>query len=389
MIINPEQSFNKLRAYCESENFKGWDPYDGLNSRVFQTIPLLKDIPWARLAWIQLFKRNPLNLRKFLLVNKDYNAKGIALFIRAYCYLYKKDQDNNTLNIINFLSDKLIELRTPGYSGSCWGYNFPWQARAFYQPAFTPTVVATTYAGNALLDAYDITGNEKFKMYGLSTAEFIIKDLHRTYDNSGNFAFSYSPEDKTQVFNASLLGSRMLSRVYNYSGDSELINFAAKSVAFCCKHQEEDGSWNYGTLPFHQWKDNFHTGFNLECIYEYQKYSNDKSFNNYLIKGLKYYADNFFSEEGIPKYYNNSCLPVDIHSSAQFIITLHSMDITEEYSVMAEKVMNWTIKHMQDQKGYFYYQKKKYYTIKIPYMRWSQAWMFLALTIFLYAFNKQ
>ena len=25
----------KLKKYCEKENFKGWDPYDGLNSKIF------------------------------------------------------------------------------------------------------------------------------------------------------------------------------------------------------------------------------------------------------------------------------------------------------------------------------------------------------------------
>ena len=30
------QSFQKLKTYCEAENFAGWDPYDGLNSKVFQ-----------------------------------------------------------------------------------------------------------------------------------------------------------------------------------------------------------------------------------------------------------------------------------------------------------------------------------------------------------------
>ena len=30
------ESFIKLKNYCEEENFKGWDPYDGLNSRFFQ-----------------------------------------------------------------------------------------------------------------------------------------------------------------------------------------------------------------------------------------------------------------------------------------------------------------------------------------------------------------
>ena len=29
--------------------------------------------------------------------------------------------------------------------------------------------------------------------------------------------------------------------------------------------------------------------------------------------------------------------------------------------------------------GYFYCQKHPRYTVKIPYMRWAQAWMLLAL----------
>lgn len=38
------RSFSALKSYCEQEHFKGWDPYDGLNSKVFQAIPFLKKI---------------------------------------------------------------------------------------------------------------------------------------------------------------------------------------------------------------------------------------------------------------------------------------------------------------------------------------------------------
>lgn len=37
-------AFYKLKIYCETEHFKGWDPYDGLNSKIFQAIPLLKKV---------------------------------------------------------------------------------------------------------------------------------------------------------------------------------------------------------------------------------------------------------------------------------------------------------------------------------------------------------
>lgn len=82
------QAFRRLRDYCERENFAGWDPYDGLNSRVFKAMPLVGRSAVARLVWIQLFKRNPLNLRGLLLVPKQHNAKAIGLFLHGYCLLH-------------------------------------------------------------------------------------------------------------------------------------------------------------------------------------------------------------------------------------------------------------------------------------------------------------
>jgi hypothetical protein len=68
-------SFRSLKSYCEAQNFAGWDPYDGLNSRVFQATPL-KHWDLARLAWIQGFKRSPINFRKLLLVPKNTTPKA-------------------------------------------------------------------------------------------------------------------------------------------------------------------------------------------------------------------------------------------------------------------------------------------------------------------------
>jgi hypothetical protein len=48
---------------------------------------------------------------------------------------------------------------------------------------------------------------------------------------------------------------------------------------------------------------------------------------------------------------------------------------------MARKIAGWAIANMQDEKGYFYYQKGRWITNKIPYIRWSQAWMFYALSL--------
>ncbi len=120
-------------------------------------------------------------------------------------------------------------MKTPGYSGACWGYNFPWESKAFYQPRFTPTIVASTFASNALIDAYEITQDKNYLDEGISTRDFIQKDLNRTTLDNGNFVFSYSPYDNTSVFNASLLGARLLSRIYSYTKEEEANTGCEKS----------------------------------------------------------------------------------------------------------------------------------------------------------------
>lgn len=374
-------SFGQLEAFCSQEEYKGYDPYDSLNSRLFQAVPLLSKSRFAKLAWTQFFKRAPLNLRPLVGVPKEYNPKALGLFLTSYCNLYEIDSQSAYLDKINFFGDRILELQSKGWSGSCWGYNFDWQARAFFQPKYTPTVVATTFIACALLDAFAITKREEFYKAARSACDFVLKDLYRTYDDKGDFSFSYSPLDKSVVFNASLLGARLLSRVYSISGEKELYEEAKKAVNFACGYQQENGAWSYGTLPFHQWIDNFHTGYNLECLSDYARFTGDQSFDSYLKKGFEYYIQTFFTAEGIPKYYNNSIYPVDIHAPTQLLITLDKLGQFEEYKELALKVMRWTVDNMQSSKGYFYYQINKHFTSRIPYMRWAQAWMFLSFTV--------
>lgn len=377
------ESFAKLHAWCELQNFKGWDPYDGLNSKLFRSVPILAKNRLARLFWIQFFKKSPLNLRSLTGVGKDYNPKALGLFLSGFCNLQKKTPNDHYLERIRFFTGKILELKSPGQSGSCWGYNFDWQARAFYQPRYTPTVVATTFVGCALLDAYEITGDRKLLENARSACDFFLRDLNRTYDDQGNFAFSYSPLDKTVVYNASLLGSRLLARVFSHTQEKELLDEARKSVSFCCNNQNVDGSWSYGKQNYHQWIDNFHTGYNLECLADFARYSGDHSFDSYLDRGIHYYLKTFFTSEGIPMYYNNSVYPVDIHSSAQLILTLIKTGNLEEHRSLAGRVINWTIDNMQSEKGYFYYQINRYFSSRIPYIRWAQAWMFYAFSMFM------
>ena len=378
-----------LLEYCEQEHFKGWDPYDGLNSRVFRSLGLNR-VPFFRLAWIQLFKRNPFNLRSLFLVPKGYNPKGIGLFLSGYSkLLLSMDKANNQefdkiKNKVRSLANLLISLQSEGYSGACWGYNFDWQARGgLFFPSGTPTVVATTYAAFGLFDAYEATGEKRYLEAAITSAKFVLYDLSRDYRDDGTFLFSYSViKGNNTVYNASLLGSKLLSRVYHYTGDKNLLEVAKGSIQAVINAQQEDGSWVYGELEIQSWKDSFHTGFNLECLSEYMKFSGDRSIEQAVQMGLDYYLKNFFTDEGVPKYYHNGTYPIDIHSPAQLVVTLASLGLIQDKVSLVQKVLDWTIRNMQSSEGYFYYQIKSRFTTKIPYMRWSQAWMAHSLIVY-------
>ena len=387
-------ALSTLQHYCEKEHYKGWDPYDGLNSLVFRSLPGLKHSAICRLVVIQGFKRFPINLRRLALVKKDYNPKGIALLLNGYCNLLELVKDvperasafgneASLLHKIHHLADLLISLQSHGdYHGACWGYNFDWQARrVFFFPRYTPTVVVTSFATDALFHAYELTREQRYLEVGLTAADFVLHDLART-PYGGGYLFSYSPiKGNDTVFNASLLGSKLLAHVYYYTQKTEYLNAARASVIACCAGQQENGAWIYGMLPVQSWVDSFHTGYNLDALTSYERFTGDHQFHSYISRGLGYYLKNFFEQDGCPKYYDKKKYPIDIHCPAQLFVTLSVLDEMKNNWQLAEKVFGWTMANMRhERKGYFYYQLKQGLSSKISYMRWSNAFMFYALS---------
>ena len=91
----------RLQAYVEANDYAGYDPYDAFNS------PLIKALGhhsrWTGIAFTQLFRRCPINLRPLFGVTKGHNPKGIGLFLWGYAKLYKIEPQEVTLNRIRYL----------------------------------------------------------------------------------------------------------------------------------------------------------------------------------------------------------------------------------------------------------------------------------------------
>src|SRR2546430_16650799 len=72
----------KLLAYCQINDWAGYDPYDALNRRILTAVPFLST-KLPRLLFTQALKRNPFNIRPFLLIKKTQTPKAIGRFLSA------------------------------------------------------------------------------------------------------------------------------------------------------------------------------------------------------------------------------------------------------------------------------------------------------------------
>src|SRR5947209_1240727 len=223
-----ETVYERLRAWCRARGYAGHDPFDALNSRLFRATPLRRS-RLARLAWTQALKRSPVNLRTLARVPAGRNPKGTALFALAELSRLRATGKEEHAREARALLDDLLAARVETASGAAWGYNFDWQGRAFYAPRGTPAVVPTAFAVRALAEAVaalDTPGEEgtvsndvwKYLTAACRACQFILKDLNRGDETNDEVCFSYTPLDRTRVFNASLLAGEALASVGAITG---------------------------------------------------------------------------------------------------------------------------------------------------------------------------
>ncbi len=376
--MDPSTTASKLLSYCAANDWAGYDPYDALNSRIFAVLPFL-DCRLPRLVLTQALKRSPLNIRRLALIPRTQNPKALALFLSASLDMPGLS-DANRGALIETLAERLRTLRSPAVSHWCWGYSFPWQTRTVVVPRWSPNLVCTSFVANALLDAYERQGDRRFLEMASSAADYIATELYWT-DGEAVASFAYPlPSHRVPIHNANLIGAALLCRVSALTGDSRHVDVALRVARYAAGQQREDGSWVYGEHPTLQWVDNFHTGYNLCALRSIAETTKSSEFIGHVEAGFQFYRHHFIRGDGAARYFHDRTYPIDIHSVAQTIITLVTLrDLRPDNIALASSVFGWAARHMWDERGFFYYRRLRSCTIRTPYIRWSQAWMLLAL----------
>ena len=374
-------AYDQLLAWCREHDFAGHDPFDALNSRLFQATPFAVSRN-ARLLWTQLVKRSPADLRPLARVPPERNAKGIALFALAQLATYRRlrttEAEMQTRNLLSML----LSMKVDGFSGAAWGYNFDWQSRNFFAPRGTPTIVPTAFAARTFIEAAREFNDDEYLKTACSVCDFILTDLPRTVETDTEICFSYAPDTNTRIFNASLLAAEVLADVGKLTNRADMCFEAERAARYVVNQQQPDGPWTYGTEPNQSWIDNFHTAY---IVFSLRRVTaacspSGAEFQPALERGFRYWKKTFFLADGWPKYYHDDPYPVDAHAAASAIVTLlECRDLDETSSTLAHQIASWTVANLRDNGGFFYYQRRRFYTVRKPYMRWTQAWMLYAL----------
>ena len=381
-----------LIKWVDYEDYKGYDPYDTLNAPI---LSYFKSI-YLKYLILQINKYLPINIRPLIGIKKDYSPKGMALFLNAYSKLKRIEE----LQSFNDIIDKGIDIQLSWIKNNkienkeaiYWKLNFYIVDLAEKRLDNDPSSVLDCFIAKGLYEYYLNTHDNEIMDILVGISNFLCKMIPVTKTDYG-ICFSYTPHKKNIVFNANMLVAEFYAKLYNLTEDENYKKIAKNCVDFTIKHQKVDGRWVYSISnkgkERHQY--DFHQGFILYSLYEYMNLCNDyrAEVKQALQKGYNFYKlcmfNNGQSYWRYPKKY-----PTDIHNQAMGIICFSKLsNFFNDSLEKAQEILLWTIKNMQDKKGYFYIHYYPHLINKIPFIRWGQAWMCLAFAEYLTAINSK
>ncbi len=369
------KSIEQVARWVETHNYRAYDPGDGdLSFLRYFTL----NIHFLRRLLTAAVLRSPFHIRPWIGIRPHTSTKGMGYMGWGYVKMYGLTGAEDHRRRAESCFDWLMENRSRDYEQFCWGNHFSFSTRAGTIPKHMPTIVWSSLIGLAFLEAYEVLGNPKYLDVAASTAEW-VKSLPREQTDRG-ICLSYVPFMQSSIHNSNMLGAALLARVAVHTNDHQTCELAKDAMTYSCARQLGDGAWYYGEAPKYHWIDNFHTGYNLDCLKRYIDSTGDRKFEPCLRSGFQYFESHFFEADGRPKYYHDKAGPVDIQCAAQAIDTLAFFSGTEPGSLeLASRVARWTINKMQARDGHFYYRDLGWKKVKTPMFHWGQGTMFKAL----------
>ena len=141
--------------------------------------------------------------------------------LAGFCDLARGGQDFS--QEARYLKSELKRLRSPQEQEYCWGYDWDYMSlRGTKLPAFSPNSIASYFCGEALLDMAEVFGDREAAEMGESVGRFIVSRLNQSLDTPEHLCFSYTPGDRTLIYNSSALAGAYLARLVSRRPNTEV-----------------------------------------------------------------------------------------------------------------------------------------------------------------------
>ncbi len=363
----------------ETHGYEAYEPFDCLSSPLGR---FTRFSPLADRLLQQVGRQCPINVRPLIGVKPLPSTKGRGYMAAGYLALYRATADPQYRRKAIENLEWLMAHKSPKFKEYSWANHFDYASRGGRYGKHESIIVWTSLIGQAFLDAFEMLGERRFLDVAESVCRWILA-LPKEKTASG-ICISYHMLEQNSVHNASMLGAAMLARTWRFTNKPEYLALASAGMEYSCTRLRPDGSWWYGEHEKYHWIDNFHTGYNLDSLKCYIDSTGDRTFAPHLELAYDYFKRHFFEASGRPKYYHNRAYPIDIQCASQAIETLVKFSAGDPEALpLAQRVAQWTIEHMQDRTGFFYYRRYPLIAAKVPMLHWGQATMYLALALLL------
>jgi rhamnogalacturonyl hydrolase YesR len=384
-LRNLQDSLKKVEQWVEKNDYKGYEPFDGLSS-AFRPLTF-KNLFLDRLL-MQVVRQSPINLRPLLGIKPQDSTKGRGYMAGGYLILFKSTGDPTYKDKAVRCLEWLIQHKSPLYEDFSWANHFDFASRSGRYTKDESIIVWTSLIGQTFLEAFELLGKKEYLEVADSVCRWIMK-VPREKTDQGT-CLSYLADQRSFIHNSNMLGAVMLGRTGKILGNTAYLEVAVAAMQYSCERQLADGSWYYGEAANQRWIDNFHTGYNLASLKGYMESTGDNRYADHLKRGFLFFTDHFIEADGRPKYYHDRAYPIDSQCAAQAVETLASFsDYSDKALNLGIKVAEWWIERMQDKDGHYYYrQYPGGIKAKAPMLHWAQGTMYKALAMLISKINQ-
>jgi hypothetical protein len=316
-----------------------------------------------------------------------------AHYAMGFAFLYEATGDLSQLeNAVHFLTE-LKRSRCRDFKEYCWGYPFNWVWRGGIAKEQTPLITTTPYVYEAFFQVFQLEPREEWKAILQSIARHARFDINDFRTSEAASSCSYCPFGEGGVINAAAYRAFLLTSASRIFSNDDYWRVAERNLNFVLETQNQDGSWYYAVDGVRNFVDHFHTCFVMKALAKVHDLTAHEGCLKALSKGVSYYLNNLFDEDGLPKPFSKAprltVYKRELYDCAECINLC--LLLRDRFSVLGktlEEVVGHVLEAWVKRDGSFRSRKLYLGWDNVPMHRWGQAQMFRSLAFYLSEVSK-